>query len=122
MTLDTGALIAAERNDRGFWAFWAETVARGIVPVIPAAALAQAWRGSRQARLAQLVNACFIDPLDEELAKTAGELCGKTKTADIVDATVVASAASRGDAILTSDPRDLRQLSSQTQGVTIIRL
>src|SRR5438874_13794992 len=122
LTLDTGALIAADRNDRSFWSFWAETVARGIVPVIPAGALAQAWRGPRQARLAQVVNACVVDPLDEALAKSAGELCGKAKLADVVDAAVVASAARRGDAILTADPRDLRRLASYTPDVEIIKL
>jgi hypothetical protein len=68
------------------------------------------------------VNACFVDPLDEALAKSAGELCGRAKLADVVDAAVVASAARRGDAILTSDPRDLRRLASYTPGVEIIKL
>ena len=122
LTLDTGALIAAERNDRSFWAFWSETVAREIVPVIPAVVLAQAWRGSRQARLAQIMNACTVEPLDEALAKSAGELCAKAKVSDVVDAAVIASASRRGDAVLTSDPRDLRRLASQTPGVEIIRL
>jgi len=67
------------------------------------------------------VNACFVDPLDEALAKSAGELCGKT-AADVVDAAVVASAARRGDAILTSDPRDLQRLASLTPGIEIIKL
>ncbi len=92
------------------------------MPVIPAAVLAQAWRGSRQARVAQVVNACFVDPLDEALAKAAGELCGKSKLSDVIDAAVVASAAQRGDAILTSDPRDLRRLASHTPGIEIIKL
>ena len=122
MTLDTGALIAGERNDRSFWVFWSESVAREIVPVIPAAALAQAWRGPRQARLAQIMNACTVEPLDEALAKSAGELCAKAKVSDIVDASVIASAARRGDAVLTSDPRDLRRLASQVRAVEIIRL
>jgi hypothetical protein len=68
--------------------------------------------GPRQTRLAQVVNACFVEPLDEALAKSAGELCGKAKVADVLDAAVVASAARRGDAVLTSDPRDLRRLAS----------
>jgi len=68
------------------------------------------------------VNACFVEPLDEALAKSAGELCGKAKVADVVDAAVVASAARRGDAILTSDPRDLRRLASHTPSVEIIKL
>ena len=84
--------------------------------------LAQAWRGPGQARLAQLVNACFVEALDEALAKAAGELCSKAKLADVVDAALVASAARRGDAILTEDPRDLRRLASHTPGVEIIKL
>lgn len=68
------------------------------------------------------MNACFVDPLDEALAKSAGELCGRAKLADVVDAAVVASAARRGDAILTSDPRHLRRLASYTPGVEIIKL
>jgi hypothetical protein len=35
---------------------------------------------------------------------------------------VVASAARRGDAILTGDPRELRRLASHTFGVEIIKL
>jgi hypothetical protein len=121
LTLDSGALKAADRNDRSFWSFWAETVERGVLPVIPAAALAQVWRSPRQARLAQVVNASLVDPLDETLAKAGGELCAQSKTADVVDAAVVASAARRGDAILTSDPRDLRRLASQTPEIEIIK-
>jgi hypothetical protein len=68
------------------------------------------------------VNACFVDPLDEALAKSAGELCGKANVADVIDAAVVASAARRGDAILTSDPRDLRRLASHAPGVQILKL
>ncbi len=123
VTLDTGALIAAERNDRAFWAFFKEASEREVVPVIPAPVLAQAWRSPRQARLAQVVKACFVEPLEEGLAKTAGELLGWAKVSDVVDAAVVAGAAGRGDVVLTSDPRDLRRLASVAVGtVEIIKL
>jgi predicted nucleic acid-binding protein len=92
------------------------------VPVIPAAALAQAWRDPRQARLARLVNACSIEPLDEPLAKTAGELCAKAGASDVIDASVVASAARRGDPVLTTDPDDLRHLASFVQRVEIVEI
>ena len=123
LTLDTGALIAAERNDPGFWAFFKEVLEREVVPVVPGPVLLQAWRGPRQARLAQVVNACFVEPLEESLARTAGELLGRAKVSDVVDAAVVASAAGRGDIVLTSDPRDLRRLAAVAVGtVEIIRL
>jgi hypothetical protein len=122
LTFDAGALIAADRDDRGFWAHWAEAVSRGIVPVIPTTALSQAWRDPKQVRLARVVNACSVDPLDETLAKAAGELCAKAGVSDVVDASVVASAARRGDVVLTSDPGDLRRLASLTPGVTILKI
>jgi len=122
LTLDAGALIAADRNDRSFWAFWKEASVRGVVPVIPAPALAHAWRTPHQARLAQVVKACWVEPLDETLARSAGELCGRARTSDVVDAAVVAGAAQRGDAVLTSDPRDLRRLAAIVGAVEVIKL
>lgn len=122
MTLDTGALIAADRDDRAFWAVWSEAVGRGVVPLIPAGVLAQAWRDARQVRLARVVNACFVQPLDEPLAKAAGELCARSGTSDVIDASVVASAAQRGDAVLTSDPEHLGRLAALMPGVRILDL
>jgi len=122
LTLDTGALIAADRNDRSFWAFWKEALARGVVPVIPAPALVKAWRTSRQARLHQVVKACWVEPLEETLARSTGELCGRARTSDVVDAAVVAGAARRGDAVLTSDPRGLRRLAAVVGSVEVIKL
>ena len=123
LALDTRALIAADRNDREFWAFFKEASKREVVPVIPAPVLAQAWRGPRQPRLAQLVKTCFVEPLEEGLARAAGELLARAKTSDVIDAAVVAGAARRGDAVLTSDPLDLRRLASAAVGtVEIIEL
>jgi predicted nucleic acid-binding protein len=123
LTLDTGALIAADRNDRAFWAFFKEASNREVVPVIPAPVLAQAWRSPRQARLAQLVKACSVEPLEEGLARAAGELLARATASDVVDAAVVAGAARRGDAVLTSDPRDLRRLAAAAVGtVEVIKL
>lgn len=43
-TLDTGALIPADNNDRAFWAFFKDASEQQMVPVISAPVLAQAWR------------------------------------------------------------------------------
>ena len=53
LTLDAGALIAAEKGERAVWAYFKEAIARGAPVTIPAPALAQAWRGNspRVARL-----------------------------------------------------------------------
>ena len=122
ITLDAGALIAAERNDRDFWAFYKDATQEGVVMNVPAGVLAQVWRGAEQARLAQLINSCYVVPLGEELAKAAGLLCGLTGTSDVVDSSVVAAAARRGDAVLTSDPRDIRKLATAAGGVAVISL
>lgn len=112
LTLDTGALIAAERGDRRFWAFWKEALRREVDVTVPAPVVAQVWRGGREARLAMLLAGCRIDNLDAALAKQTGVLCGRSGTADVVDAFVVISAGRRRDDILTSDPEDLHRLAA----------
>ena len=49
-------------------------------------------------------------PLDEQLARSCGELCGATNTSDIIDASMAILAGERKDAIVTSDLSDLRRL------------
>jgi uncharacterized protein YaiI (UPF0178 family) len=63
---------------------------------------------------------CRPEPLSYELARRAGELCGRSGTADIVDAVVVESAASRGDLVLTSDINDLEHLADHVDGVVAV--
>ncbi|MFL6053880.1 MAG: PIN domain-containing protein [Actinoallomurus sp.] len=54
---------------------------------------------------------CVIDTPSEAIAKRAGELLGRTRTSDAVDAIVVATAIDRkATLILTSDPDDLKAL------------
>lgn len=110
ITLDAGALIAAERGTARFWGYWKKAVADGVPVVVPASVLAEAWRGPRNARMAMVLRGCRVEPLTPLLARRAGELCGRAGSQDSVDAIVVTSAALRGDAIITSDPADLRQL------------
>ncbi len=43
VTYDTGALIAAERNDRRMWSLHAGFLAEEVAPVVPAPVLAGAW-------------------------------------------------------------------------------
>ena len=104
VTYDTGALIAAERNDRRMWALHAAFLAEEVVPTVPAPVLAEAWRGgSRQASLARFLALCEIEPLTEAQARGVGTLARKAGHDDIVDVTVVEGAARRRDAIVTSN-------------------
>ena len=111
LTLDTGALIAAERRSEIFRATWHEAVRRHAVITIPAPVLAQAWRG-RNPLIDRLLPACVIEPLSEADARSIGRLLAAAGTSDVIDAMVVVGASIREDAIVTSDPDDLARLLS----------
>lgn len=79
----------------------------------PAVVVAQAWRDShaRQAVLARLLRTVEIVEVDLDLACRAGELLGRSATADPIDAMVVLVAEDE-DAILTTDPGDIARLAA----------
>lgn len=110
LTYDAGALIAAEAGDRAMWATHGEALARSLRPTVPAAVLAQVWRGGPQALLSRLLVGCEIEMLDGSRARAAGELCARSNTADTTDAAVVTGAVARHDVVVTSDRRDIRRL------------
>jgi predicted nucleic acid-binding protein len=111
LVLDAGALIAIDRDDRALVAKLRVAQRDGLALRSNGAVITEAWReqGGRQARLAQLLKAVDVVPVDEAAGRRAGELLGRSATTDPVDATVVAVAAT-GDRILTSDPSDIRKL------------
>ncbi|MBI4955571.1 MAG: PIN domain-containing protein [Myxococcales bacterium] len=116
ITLDTGALVAFERNDRLVVSVILRAVQRRLGVVVPAGVVGQAWRdGKRQVRLVRLLgsDAVEVEPLDDARARAAGQLCGATRTSDVVDASVVLCARTRGHVVLTSDPDDLRRLAPE---------
>ena len=115
---DTGALVAGERNDRYLWSLHDAALRRGLTPVVPAAVLAQGWRGGPQARLSRLLRGCTSVPLDEPLAREVGALCAAAETSDVVDASVVRVAQRRQAAVVTSDESDIRHLVAAT-GTTL---
>lgn len=113
VTLDAGALIALDRDDRRMIALLARAAELGSRVTIPATALAQAVRQpSRQARLSRLIRQpkTEVVALDGRYATQVGILLAASRTADIADAHVVICARERADAIVTSDPEDLRRL------------
>ena len=112
ITYDTGALVAAEGGDRRVWAMHRRALERLHTPTVPAGVLAQAWRGGPQPLLSRLLDGCWIEPLDEPDARGAGQLLGRAQSADAIDASVVAGALRRGDAIVTSDRRDIETLAN----------
>lgn len=113
ITLDAGALIGLDRNDRRVIALLGRAREAGDHIQVPATALAQALRApTRQARLMRLLRQPTTStvPLDRAGASTIGRLLAATGTADIIDAHVVVCARRAGHAVATSDADDLRRL------------
>ena len=121
VTLDTGALIAAERNDRRFWVWWKWQTSRGVVATVPSPVVAQAWRSARDVRIAIVLGGCREVAMDPTSSRRTGELCAAAKSADVVDAFVVRGAADRREDVLTSDAGDLNVLAAHAPGVGRIR-
>ncbi len=111
LTLDAGALIAYERADARIREILALAFARGIVPTVPAIALAEVWRGdAKDSRVGHLLKACGVETLDDRSARDAGKLRRATPGADTIDACIAVGVNRRGDAVATSDPDDMRRL------------
>ena len=122
LTLDAGALIAFERNDRRIVALFAQALHHRREIIVPAGVVGQVWRdGRRQARLSRLLAAddVEIEALDDRRAREAGQLCGACGTSDVIDASVVLGARSRGHQIVTSDPGDLERLDPRVALIVV---
>lgn len=123
LTLDAGALIAAERGNRKFWALWELAEQRDVDVTVPANVIAQVYRGARSVVVSRLLKACVVEVVDERLARRMGEVCGIAHSSDVVDVSVVIGAAARRDHILTSDKRDLERIAALVRGVAgVIRI
>lgn len=121
-TLDAGALIAFERGDRAMLALVVVARQEKMRFVVPSPAVAQVWRdGKTQARLARLLASQFleVEPLTDQRARAAGQLCGATGTRDIVDAAVALCARARGGTVITSDAEDLLRLDSSLRIIRV---
>ena len=111
VTYDTGALVAAEKGNRAFWALHKRALDRGLRPTVPAGVLAQAWRGGPQPQLSRLLAGCRIEALSEAASRATGAACARSKRSDVVDASAVVGALVREDVVFTSDPEDLAAIA-----------
>lgn len=110
LTLDSGALIAADRRGRRVWSIIDSAARREATITIPAGVLAQTWRGNNVG-IARLLKGSEVDPLDQTQAKEIGRALAISKARDIVDAAVVIGAIRRRDMVLTSDVSDLEMIA-----------
>jgi predicted nucleic acid-binding protein len=114
-TFDSGALIALERRDLGMVIKLRVLHQAGVPITIPANAVVEWWRmGHGQSSILALGT---VEPLNEAIAKAAGEALAKVRGSTAIDATVMASAAQRGDRVFTSDPGDLQRLQRHFRAV-----
>ena len=113
LVLDSGALIALERNDRGMWRRFKAAQLAGDVPVSHGGIVGQAWRGrgARAALLSKALAGVEIHALDDSLGRVAGELLAVSRRTDVIDAALVLLAHD-GDRIVTSDPDDIEPLAA----------
>ena len=107
---DTGVLIAAERNVRRVWAEHRLRLQAGLVPLVPAPVVAQASRSPRQAQMRRFLRGCEIASFDEAAAHRAGALLARSRTKDVIDASVAELAVRHRADIVSDDSRDIARL------------
>lgn len=117
---DTGALIAAERDDAWVLRYF-ELRQRGLARVtIPRVVLLEWWRGRTDRREKILAAATSVDPLADDIAKAAGVAQAKVRGATPIDAAVIATASLRDGMVVTRDVRDFAQLCTHFKGVRVL--
>jgi predicted nucleic acid-binding protein len=119
LTFDTGALIGLERRHHRIRRVFATAVRDDVRVTVSAAVVGEWWR--RRTDLAEDILASVdVEPVDEVLARAAGEALASIPEATAIDAIVMASAARRGDVVYTSDFDDLERLQAHFRGVRLL--
>lgn len=107
-----GALRAAARGDRVVWALHRAALATGIVPVVPAGVVADAYRSEgRVDRLEYLLAGAEVEPLGDERARRIGELAARADTTDLAAVAVAETAARRSAAVVATRQAALRAVA-----------
>ena len=107
-----GALRAAARGDRIFWAVHRAALAHGIVPVVPVSVIAEGFRTeARSDRIQDMLNGSEIEVMDADGARRVGELAVKASTTDLIAASVAETAARRNCAVVASRQNALTSAS-----------
>lgn len=119
LTFDTGALVALERRRQRMRRVLATAIRDNLRVSVPAVVITEWWRG-RTDLANDILASVDVEPMDEDLAKVAGEALAAVKRATAVDAIVMASAARRGDVVYTSDFDDLSRLQGHFHSVRVL--
>ena len=118
ITFDTGALIALERRQQRIWKVFARALETDVRITVPAPVIAEWWRSRTDAR-DKVLAAVYVEPFTTALAVRVGEAMAAMKNATLVDTVVMASAATCGGAVYTSDVEDLERLRQYFPSVRV---
>ncbi len=119
-TFDTGMLIALERRKPRATEALRAIVRRGLLPVVPAVAYVEWWRGRTDVR-EDILAMVLVEDMPPALCRAAGEALGAVRGSSLADAVVMASAALRGGGVVyTSDVDDLGRLQRHFPTVRVL--
>ena len=121
LTFDTGVLIALERRAHRAWTVYRQARNDKVRVTVPSVVIGEWWRGRSDHR-EHVRSGLIVEPVSEALARRAGEALAEIPGATLVDAIVMASAASRGDVVYTSDHDDLARLTAFFRTVRVLAL
>jgi predicted nucleic acid-binding protein len=123
VVLDAEGLSAAAGGSARVRAELALAERLGATVFVSAVTLTETLRGGgRDATVHRLLKGVVQQPVTPALGRAAGELLGRTGRDDTVDAIVAVTASQLGEnvRIVTSDPAELRALTAEMDGVTIV--
>lgn len=123
LVLDSEGLSKAAAGDLRVVAWIARARELQLHLVVNAVTLTETIRGGgRDARVHLLTKNAHVDAVDATFASEAGRLLGRRRRSDTVDALVATTAIrlNQPTTILTSDPRDLQELTMEHPLVRVI--
>ncbi len=119
---DAGVLIAAEGDSRAVWADHRVRLELGLIPMTTAPVVAQVSRSTHQVQLHRFLRGCDVISFESSHSKAVGALLAAASLTDVVDAHVVIAAAQLSvPTVVTSDPKDLKQLAGHAATPIVIR-
>jgi len=91
------------------WALHRAALSNGIVPLIPAVAVAEGYRlEARNDRVAELLAGTEVEPFTGEAARRSGEIAARCDTSDMAAVSVVEMAERRNCAVVAQRQTVLR--------------
>ena len=119
ITFDTGMLVALERRHQRARSIFRRAIERQLSLLVPSPVVAEWWRGRTDVR-EDILAAIHVEPVSEAVARLAGEALASVRGTTAIDAIVMASAASTGGIVYTSDVADLGRLTTYFRNVRVL--